>query len=250
MGAVDDWNARQRELKEQRAVDEVRLNPHQFGDQMTLFDAPLGQPDAGTFNGNPNARMYRAVGVHADSVGVYRDPHGFGYEAPPDFHQRLLDNISRNRKDAGHDVSMGIHWQHSLPYAHDYANDLDESGVHGSRNFPVIIEADHPGNEHVIDRSTEWTRDPIRGTNTKPVPPKELGKDPDGRGVPRNKLTGHAKDWSLINDTVGPHSEDAWMVPEVPIRPGAPLRVHAIHTPDPENRGSYIRNPVRFDGRA
>jgi hypothetical protein len=147
---------------------------------------------------------------------------------------------------------MGIHWQHDLGYAHDYANDLKENGVHGRNNFPVIIEADHPGVEHVIDRSTDWKkgRDTAGSVGMQPVSPKELGPHPDRGGFNRNALTGHAKDWSLVNDTVGPHDMDAWMVPEVPVRPGAPMRVHAIHTPDPENPGSYIRNPVQFKGIA
>lgn len=223
------------------------LNPHQFGEQETLFDAPLGQPQRGTFDGNPHARLYRAVGVHEDSVGVYRYEGGFGYETPPDFHERILANVSRKHKDSGHDTQMGIHWQHDLPTAEDWGNDLRQygAGIHGDKTFPVVIEADHPGKEHVISRDTAYHQGRYREEATPPE-----GMDVNGPTWKRNKATGAAKDWALIHDTVGPHEMDAGMSPEVPVRPGAPMRVHAIHLPDPEETGKYIRHPVQFRGYA
>lgn len=231
-------------------TNEFGLSPHQFGDQGTLFDAPLGQPDAGTFTGNPHARLYRAVSVdprQMDAVRKSRWGHDLGGSAEDAAHE-VLNAVNRPRQDAMHNTQMGIHWQHDLAYAHDYANDLGTHNRHGDHALSVIIEADHPGTEHVIDRSTDWKSGPRDQRFNHALPPKEI-KDPDGR-YDRNKLTGHAKDWALINDTVGPHDMDSAMVPEVPVRPGAPLRVHAVHFPDPENHGAYIRNPVQFKGQA
>lgn len=231
------------------------INPDQFGDQGTLFDAPLGQPARGTFDGNPHARLYRSVGLHEDSVGVYRYAGGFGYEAPPkeEFHERILQNINRRRKDGGHDVNMGIHWQHDLPTAVDWSNDISDPavGLHRDRTLPVIIEADHPGLENIVQRDPDARYTPVPENPPKdPYARREamdVGRWPTHK---RNKATGPAKDWALIHDTVGPHDMDAWMAPEVPVRPGTPMRVHAIHTPDPENTGQYIRNPVQFEGYA
>jgi hypothetical protein len=229
------------------------LNPHQFGAQPTLFDAPLGQPDAGTFKGNPHARLYRAVAVNPRNMEAVRRS-GWGDDIGGSDHDALneiLHHVNRPRTDAMHNINMGIHWQHDLGRAQDYAYDLSQHNRHGGNALTAIIEADHPGLEHVIDTSTNWR--PRRESWESPmmaVPPKEI-KDPEGR-YDRNKLSGHAKDWALVNDTIGPHDMDAAMYPEVPIRPGAPMRVHALHLPDPGSwsRTEHIRNPVQFRGQA
>jgi hypothetical protein len=192
------------------------LNPHQFGDQLTLFNAPLGQPEAGTFKGNPHARLYRTIEVPSR------------LSTP----EEVLQFASRPGKDGGHDRSLGIHWQHDIDVASDH-------GAHWNGNEDskkVILEADHPGHDHVVDNSPTWHGGP----------PEEAINH---RG--RNKLSGYPKDWALIHDTVGPHTLDTAMLAEVPVRPGAPMKVHAVHMPESDEYGApHVRNPVQFKGMA
>lgn len=202
------------------------LNPHQFGDQLTLFNAPLGQPETTTLKGNPHARLYRMVMV----PNHLTDP------------KAVMEHVSQPGSDRGHSRSMGIHWQHDLDIATDLSHqaDRDEWGGFGSggNHHPVIVEADHPGHKHVVDFT-----------------PTPHGGPPEGvvGGSPRNnRLTGYKKDWALIHDTVGPHDLGAAMLPEVPIRPGAPMQVHAVHFPDEESStsGDFKRVPVKYKGQA
>lgn len=198
------------------------LNPHQFGDQLTLFHAPLGQPESGTFNGNPHARLYRALHV-PDHVTTP---------------EAAFEHASQPHRDRGHSTRLGIHWQHDYAYAQDLADTAHSSdwGGHGDDSHSVILEADHPGHEHVIDQT------PVQG-----------GGPPEG--IPLNtyahdRLTGYQKDWALINDTVGPHNLNSAMLPEVPVRPGAPMQIHAVHFPHPTKSGEYVRVPFKARGLA
>lgn len=234
----DEWNRKQRDARAQADLDDVRLNPHQFGDQLTLFDAPLGQPDRGTFRGNQHARLYRSVQVPTHAMEALRKSQWGDDVGGPD-HEAVLEVLAqaaRPHSDRGHDTNLGIHWQHSKAAAEDYASDLTTSGRHGDRGISVIIEADHPGYDHVVDNTPNPGGGPPEGAR-------------DGARS-NNRLTGYAKDWALINDTVGPHNLDSAMLPEVPVRPGAPMAVHAIHMPDPAKSGNYLRNPVQFKGQA
>lgn len=210
------------------------LNPHQFGDQLPLFHAPLGQPESGTFQGNPQARLYRAMQV-------------------PDWHdtpEAVLQHASQPGVDRGHDRSLGIHWQHDLGEATDLANTAQSNnwGKYGDHGHPVILEADHPGHEHVIDDTPHLSYQNIRG--------KQMLADagpPEGAraGYPgNNRLTGYPKDWALLTDTVGPHNVNSMMLPEVPVRPGAPMRIAAVHLPHPTISGEFVRHPVQFRGQA
>lgn len=191
----------------------MNMNPHQFGDQMTLFDAPLGQPDRGTFKGNPHARLYRAVSV-PDRLSTPEE---------------VWQHVNRPGRDRGHDRTLGIHWQHDRDTAYGHLPDYE-----GERK--VVLEADHPGLEHVVDNTPTWHGGP----------PEEAISYRS-----RNRLTGYPKDWALIHDTVGPHTMDAAMLAEVPVRPGASLSVHAVHMPDDHGKiGDWVRNPVQFKGVA
>lgn len=211
------------------------LNPHQFGEQGILFQAPLGQPERGTFKGNPAARLYRAVQV----------PGHVAEDGP----ERILEHINGRHTDRGHDTNMGIHWQHDLPTAQDYASHLETTGRHSDHGgVSVILEADHPGHEHVVDDTPVTRVERLRGKPmlTDDGPPEGVYAGRPGN----NRLTGYKKDWALIADTVGPHNMNAAMLAEVPIRPGAPMRVSALHTPNPEKLGDFVRNPVQFKGTA
>lgn len=201
----------------------VDLNPHQFGDQGVLFDAPLGQESTGVFKGNQHARLYRSLQI-------------------PEWHaekpQDVADFVAQPRSDRGHETHLGIHWQHDLDVASDLAvtSNSNDWGRHGDHGVSVILEADHPGYEHVVD----FTPEPGGG------PPE--GMKP--RAFRSGALTGRQRDWALTNDTIGAHDLLDFMLPEVPVRPGAPMRVHAIHMENPHKAGEYIRHPLQFKGQA
>lgn len=212
----DYWDG----LKHDRAVEDVQqvaLNAHQFGGQGTLFHAPIGQPEGGLTTGNPHARLYRTLQV----PGHLTDP------------KDVLDYASQKGVDGGHERNLGIHWSHRLDETSDLAHEVQDGnwGRHGPDAHAVIIEADHPGREHIIDASTHHT-------------------PPEGMKAGKTRLQGDAKDFAVIRDTVGPYSEHPMALPEVPVRPGAPMRVHAVHMPHPEKAGEFVRNPVQFKGIA
>jgi hypothetical protein len=217
----DDYWAEKARARSEEDKQSVAMNPHQFGDQLTLFHAPLNQPEMGVTKGNPNARLYRTVHVPEHLTSA----------------QDVVEYANRPGKDYPHDRNLGIHWQHHLNIAQDHLGHRDEAskyGRHGDKGTPVILEADHPGLEHIVDAT------PHDG------PPKgAVGGSPKN-----NHLTGYPKDWALIHDTVGPHDMNDAMLAEVPVRPGAPMAVHAVHFPDPTDHNAWVRNPVQFKGIA
>ena len=189
------------------------VNPHQFGDQGTLFDAPLGQPEGGVFRGNQHARLYRAVAVpeHVDTP------------------EKVLEHMSRVRGHQHTAQSLGLHWQHDLPTATDIGYDSANEWKNGDRG--VIVEADHPGYEHIMDLSHDHRQGP-----------------PEGANAPFSKQTQQVRDYHTLHQTVGPHNMHDFMLPEVPVRHGAPMDVHAVHFHDGPN--NWVRNPVQFKGVA
>lgn len=223
---ADYWDNKERE-HEVESAQSVALNPHQFGDQGTLFHASLGQPDMGVVRGHPQARMYRAIHIPEQHAGTPED---------------VLAYASQSRRDTGHPISLGIHWQHDLPTAQDLSAEAERNnwGRHGDAGVSVMLEADHPGHEHVLD----FSHNPESG------PPEELGNQAERFGPAPKSASQSSKDWKVVNDTVGPHNMLGAMLPEVPVRPGAPMRVHAVHLPHPETSGEYVRNPVQFRGYA
>lgn len=208
------------------AYKAVADNPHVFGDQDVLFDAPLGQPERGTHRGNPNARLYRAI----DNVD-----HSSGVEG-------ALKQIgsSDNTDVPGRHLGMGLHWQHDLGVAKDYANSLHAESS-------VIIEAEHPGYEHVMHHGTNDYKPPhgVRTSNKGGFGEPTLAKLPQGE-----KHSQEAKDYVTYDNTVGEHEYASDMITEVPIRPKAPMRVTALLTPHPTRSGEFQRHEVNFKGTA
>lgn len=198
----DYYAAKERERNE-AGEESVRLNPHQFGDQLTLFHATLNQPEAGVVRGHPQARLYRSMQV----PNHHTDPHS------------ILQYASRPGRDSGVQRSLGLHWQHDLTYAQDLASTVhgENWGRHGENGHAVILEADHPGFDHVVTHDT--------------AKPGSL-------------------DEKVINQTVGPKEENEMLLPEVHTRPGAPMVVRAVHTPHPTRSGEFIRHAVNFKGQA
>jgi hypothetical protein len=145
----------------------VSLSKEQFG-QMELpfpkgdwdkgrkFDMP-GEGMSGYSQGHPQARLYRVVDLHGGS------------------------------KASSESGGVGLHWSHDLDTVKWWGSNMQK---------PHIIEAAHPGYEHVM------TYD-----------------DP--------------KDAKTLHETTGFDKESShkMMPAEVPIRPGAPMQIMAMHTP-------------------
>lgn len=208
----------------QGAGNAVEDNPHVFGGQGVLFDAPLGQPDSGTHRGNPNARLYRAI----DNVDLTGSP------------EEIIGRVgkSTNTDVGGGHAGLGLHWQHDLPVAEDYANSLDY-------DHRAIIEAEHPGYEHVMHH----------GPNDMPIPHGVETRGYKGHGEPvlaklpqGEKHSQEAKDYVTYDNTVGEHAYANLMVTEVPIRPKAPMKVTAVLTPT--RSGEFQRHEVNYRGTA
>lgn len=101
--------------------------------------------------------------------------------------------------------SLGTHWTHDLEQAKSYAYDNEEHAP-AKYTHHVILEADHPGHQHVMD----WSK---------------------------------PEDRKILHDTVMGNPSDA--DPEIPIRPGAPIHVRAIHHLNPEGSDEdFTRRPV------
>ena len=145
----------------------MSLSKEQFG-QMELpfpkgdwdkgrkFDMP-GEGMSGYSQGHPQARLYRVVDLHGGS------------------------------KASSESGGVGLHWSHDLDTVKWWGSNMQK---------PHIIEAAHPGYEHVM------TYD-----------------DP--------------KDAKTLHETTGYDKESShkMMPAEVPIRPGAPMQIMAMHTP-------------------
>ncbi len=190
----------------------MTLNPHQFGDQGTLFDAPLGQPHKGVFKGNPAARLYRNVVVpdHVLDRGV----------------DGIMDHLNRSGKDSGVSRTLGIHWQHDLGMAESY-NDHTVPDGHSQ----VFMEADHPGHKHVLDPESIPDSSDLYGARS------SLKPGTDAHTMFHTVVTGGGIKRSDVE-------------PEVPIRPGAPMRITALYTPSREVLGEYDRNATNVKGTA
>lgn len=215
------------------------LNPHQFGDQGTLFHAPLGQPFSGVFKGNPHARIYRNIGMPSSVARDFRETGDVGV---------ITDHITRTTKDVGIDRSLGFHWQHDLSAAKEH--------TWGPGYARVVVEADHPGHEHVLNFDHDHESGPMEDHKGNVIQSRPYSNAERALWTPR------MRDYHAMEATVGPHSMKDTVLPEVPIRPGAPLNVHAVHLPAPSDqqpqayaRGDdsariWNRHPVQFKGRA
>ena len=223
------------------------LSPEQFKDwgnrQLSLFpDLPSGQPDMGMTRGNPGMPLYRSV---VTQTGVRELEHqDFDLNDAADRRMvasAILHRVNERRSDRGHATRLGIHWQHEHDYASDLADNLDREHNSTSRRFhthtPVIVEADHPGHEHVVGFDYDHRQGP-----PEEVTKRGMYSSPSGLGR-------EARDWRVINDTVGPHNLLDAMQPEVPVRPGAPLTVRALHVRNPAD-DQWHRIPVNHRGEA
>lgn len=187
-------------------------------------DLGHGMDEWGMYKGSPQLPLYR--GVALPDVHEHHLEHlGKSPEHDQAIAHHLMDRIDTQHSDRGHRTQLGIHWSHDPEATMDLANtahaDWHNGGEHG---HPVMLEADHPGHEHVIDFS-----DPMK---------EQGGGRPDKP----------SKDWHLTNDTIGSHNMLKFMLPEVPIRPGAPMHLRAIHVQKPN--GDFHRIPVGLRTKA
>lgn len=92
---------------------------------------------------------------------------------------------------------LGSHWTHDIEQVRAYSDQSE----HGDTATSIILEAQHPGETHIMD----WD---------------------------------NPKDAPIMSRLIGGSKEDSGFIqPEVPVRPGTPMKIKAIH----------IRGPVPTD---
>lgn len=172
-------------------------------------DLPTGMPEAGITKGNPQLPIFRGLSVeHGNPLfdedideGLGKSPHHDRVIA-----DHLMGHLTAPQNDRGIGTNVGIHWTHDGEWAKDYANHYHVEYNHGSETHrPVVVEAYHPGLEHVMS----W----------------------DNPG-----------DHKALTQTVGDRKYDQQMLGEVPVRPGAPLHIRALHVMD--STGDFHRIPL------
>lgn len=143
-------------------------NPRLPGMEFSPMDTEDGVM-GGVVKGDPLQPLFRQIAV--PGAGRMKLP-------------KLLETVNQLGDDRGVPRRMGLHWTHDYDQAWDWGagDDEDES---------IIIEADHPGLEHVMD----W------------------GGDDD----------------AVLDRTVVGKEYAKFASPEVSVRPGAPLNVRAVH---------------------
>lgn len=182
-------------------------------------DLPTGMPDRGVIKGNPQLPIFRAMAVnHGDREfdDFMDDNLGKSHQVDQKIAERLMGHITSPKSDRGVPMHVGLHWTHDKDWAEDFAHH-----AHGmyegngedeiGTHRPVIVEAHHPGLEHAMS----WDN---------PADHKPLTK------------------------TVGEQQYDSAMLGEVPIRPGAPLHIKALHVK--RSDGSFHRIPMNMHHQA
>lgn len=180
-------------------------------------DLPTGMPDRGVIKGNPQLPLYRAMSVeHNDpEFDDHMDHHlGESREGDQKIAERLMGHITAPKSDRGTATHVGLHWTHDKDWAEDFAHHA--RGMYEKDDFPgshrpVIVEAHHPGHEHVMS----WD---------------------------------NPADHKPLTNTVGPQDVDSWMLGEVPVRPGAPMHIKALHVA--RSDGSFHRIPLNMHHQA
>ena len=197
------------------------LTPYQASvdyEQLPLHpDLPTGMPDRGVIKGNPQLPLYRAMSVeHNDpEFDDHMDHHlGESREGDQKIAERLMGHITAPKSDRGTATHVGLHWTHDKDWAEDFAHHA--RGMYEKDDFPgshrpVIVEAHHPGHEHVMS----WD---------------------------------NPADHKPLTNTVGPQDVDSWMLGEVPVRPGAPMHIKALHVA--RSDGSFHRIPMNMHHQA
>lgn len=180
-------------------------------------DLPTGMPDRGVIKGNPQLPLYRAMSVeHNDPEFDDHMDHRLGESREGDqkIAERLMGHITAPKSDRGTATHVGLHWTHDKDWAEDFAHHA--RGMYEKDDFPgshrpVIVEAHHPGHEHVMS----WD---------------------------------NPADHKPLTNTVGPQDVDSWMLGEVPVRPGAPMHIKALHVA--RSDGSFHRIPLNMHHQA
>lgn len=122
-------------------------------------------------------------------------------------HERGFEEEGTGTREPG--ATLGRHWTHDLQYARDLV-DYDSDWEDGKGSNAVVLEAEHPGYDAVLD----WDRDRREAENT-----------------------------------IVPYGARESAMPEVPIRAGSRVRVRAVHTYDQAGE-QWVRHPVDVESKA
>lgn len=194
--------------------------PGKHDEQLPLHPGlGTGMEEQGLYKGTPQLPLYRALQLpHPDHMGHdVRDLLGKDHATDQAVAHHFVSHAVDGHNDRGHHTTLGIHWSHDSEATQDLADHAHNSdwGNHGDAGHPVMLEADHPGHEHVLDyETTDRTH----------------------------------RDHKVVSDTVGTHDVHQFMLPEVPVRPGAPMHLRAIHVQ--KHDGTYHRIPVGLHTQA
>lgn len=158
---------------------------------------PLGpqfnMPTGGLTRGESSLPLYRYINLkHKD----------------PDFSDLVDDTLEgksgRTSEDIGNQVldksterRLGSHWTHDFDFVKDWA----DYHTNTDNSTSIILEASHPGNEHIMD----WD---------------------------------NQRDKQTLEDIVVSEDFKDMSLPEVSVRPGTPMNLRAVHIsgPDPKDR--------------
>lgn len=162
--------------------------------------------DRGTWSGNPGMPIYRHILVnHGDnefSDDIYNIFAGLKRGTHIDVAHKLFTHIDRPRThafDGTVKTQVGTHWTHDFNQVQAYS---DQARGHGDGATSVVLEAHHPGLQHVMS----WDS---------------------------------PKDFATMEKIIVPsrHRESAQL--EVPLRPNTPLNITAMHIRAPSATDRY-----------
>jgi hypothetical protein len=154
----------------------------------------FSMPSGGLTPGEPSLPLYRYINLHhgdtdwADSV----DDALVGKKTA-DVGNEVLDRSTQRR--------LGSHWTHDFNFVKDWA----DYHTNTNNSTSVILEASHPGAEHIMD----WSN-------------------------PRDKGT--------LEDIVVSEDFRDMALPEVSIRPGTPMNIRAVHVSGPDPTDKFAPN--------
>lgn len=159
---------------------------------------PLGpqfnMPTGGLTRGESSLPLYRYIKLrHNDPEFSDLVDDTLVGKASADIGNQVLDKSTQSR--------LGSHWTHDFDFVKDWADYHTNTDNYTS----VILEAEHPGNEHIMD----WD---------------------------------NQHDKQTLEDIVVSEDFKDSSLPEVSVRPGTPMSLRAVHISGPDPKDKFAPN--------
>ena len=151
-------------------------------------------PTRGTTGGDPSLPLYRQLDIRHD------DPN-FAGEVASAIRSGKTGKVANKLVGMATQGRLGSHWTHDIEQVRSYSDQSE----HGDNVTSIILEAPHPGAEHVMS----WD---------------------------------NPSDDKIMNQIVGGREYRNAVQPEVPIRPGTPMRINAVHSRGPVPSDPYAQD--------